>query len=307
VVWVSALPWEQVSLANVFPDVGDFNLILELKFLDLMIYSTHSVAIRPIRRPLTSVQRHSIAAVDLRKDEFFFGTGLVPPDRQLRITRRCLEDDLGADEGSSIEAMANQPIVKAFVRERRDKFEGSSRVEPIESGKEIYVLRHQHEHRGATWHDKSQNIVWLVAYGRHESGVPGDFFPWCKELDKSGVLLPSVQDYEDFYREGNLRLARMLMVEPPLLLKRARESGQEETARIGGLYGTAVSIELADEIEAISVAFDTRSENFYRTLPVILAAFIPNAGLEDWSSLDRMPSRILRDYEIGFSFVGEIP
>lgn len=243
----------------------------------------------------------------LQKQEFFLGTGAIFPDRELRITRRCLRDDLDGGIDADFEAVASHPIVKAFVRERREKFEGSSRVEPLESGKAISVVRHQHEHRGATWHDENHEVIWLVAYGRHQSGMPGDFFPFCKRLDQAGILLPTVEDYEALYRERDLRLARMLVVDPPLLLKRARESGKEEHAQIGGRFGTAVSVEFADEIEAISVAFDTRAENFYKTLPVILAAFVPGASFEDWEGLDQMPARELEGYEIAFSYVGEIP
>jgi hypothetical protein len=292
---------------NVFPNIGYFNPILEIKFQNLMDYKEDSVAIQLPGRPLPSVRLHRIAAVALRKQEFFFGTGAILPDRELRITRRCLRDDLGRGTDADFEGVANHPIVKAFVRERREKFEGSSRVEPLESGKAISVVRHQHEHRGATWHDESHEVVWLVAYGRHASGMPGDFFPFCKGLDQAGALLPAAEDYEDLYRERDLRLARMLLVDPPLLLKRARESGKEEHAQIGGRFGSAVSVEFADEIEAISVAFDTRAENFYKTLPVILAAFVPSAAFEDWESLERMPARELKSHEIAFSYVGEIP
>jgi hypothetical protein len=270
-----------------------------------MIYNNYSVAIRLPERPLPSVPLHRIAAVNLKADEFFFGTGVVLPDRELRITRRCLKDDLGAGETASFEEVRSKPIVKAFLRERRQKFEGSSHVEPLESGKTISVLRHQHEHRGATWRDElHQEVIWLVAYGLHESGMPGDFFPFCKGLDESGVLLPTTEDYEALYREQDLRLARMLQVDPPRLLKRARESGKEERAQIGGRYGTSVSVEIAEDIEAISVAFDTRGESFYRILPVVLAAFVPGG---DWNDLDQMPSRDLEGYEIAFTYVGEIP
>lgn len=300
-------PCDNVACLNVFLLIVHFNPILEIKFQNLMIYTSHSVARRLSSRPVPSVQSHSIAAVKLDKGEFFFGTALVLSDRELRITRRCLRDDLEGSAKDTLENQANHPIVKAFVRERRQKLVGSSFVEPLESGKEISVLRHQHEHRGATWHDKQNDVIWLVAYGRHESGQPGDFFPYCKGLDQADVLLPTAADYDSLFRERDLRLARRLVVDPPLLLKRARESRKEERAQIGGQFGTAVAVEFADDLEAISVAFDTRSESFYATLPVILAAFVPGVSYEDWDSLDRMPRRDLEESEVAFSYVGEIP
>jgi len=282
-----------------------FNPNLEIKFLNLMVYTAYSVALPSPERRLPSVRLHSIAPVST---EYFFGTALVLPDRELRITRRCLAEDLETGADGTFEGVASHPIVKAFARERRDKFAGSGLVEPLDSGRVVSVLRHQHEHRGGTWRDEShEDVIWLVAYGRHESGMPGDFFPYCKGLDHASVLLPTEEDYEALYRDRDLRLARMLTVDPPLLLKRARESGKEERAQVGGRFGTSVAVEIADDLEAISVAFDTRAENFYRTLPVILAAFVPTASFEDWDDLERMPKRDLHDYEIGFSYTGEIP
>jgi hypothetical protein len=246
--------------------------------------------------------------VELRAEDFFLNQALVLPDRQLRITKRCLAEDLGMDADASFEDVSGHPIVKAFLRERRDKYEGSSRIEPLTSGAEVSVLRHQHHHRGGTWRDtKFEDVIWLVAYGHHKSGAEDDFFPWCKELDADGNLLPTASDYESLIEDRSLRLARMLQIQPPILLKKARESGEEEREVIGGVYGTAVSIEFADDIEAISVAFDTRSEDFYRTLPVVLAAFVPTASATEWEDQATMPSRDLESYEVAFSYVGEVP
>jgi hypothetical protein len=237
----------------------------------------------------------------LKEGEFFAGQALLAGDRQLRITRRCIEEDLGSDRKASLEDLAGHPIIKAFIRERRIKVIGTRRVEPLAGGQEVWVLAQGHRHRGGTWHDEEHGVVWLVAYGWHESGSNSDFFPYCKHLDQRGDLMPTAEDYAVLLQEEALHLARQLMVEPPLLLKRARESGREERMTIGGKFGTAIAVEVADDLEAVSVAFDTRTVQVYEHVPAILAAFVPDT---DWEDADRMPSRALEEHEIAFTHLG---
>ena len=88
------------------------------------------------------------------------------------------------------------------------------------------------------------------------------------------------------------------MIDAPLLLKRARETGGEVSGQIGGKFGVGVAIELADEIEEISVAFDLRTLDNRRSIPAILAALEANG---EWEHADEMPSRPLQSYESAYS------
>jgi hypothetical protein len=245
---------------------------------------------------------HSIALViDLQDGEFFQGPALVLSDRLLRVTFRCLEEDLGG--GRALEDLGGVPIVKAFVRERRDKFVGTREVSPLSSGRPVSVLGHGDRHRGGTWHDTENDVVWLLACGEHRSGNSDDFYPYCKELDERGVLLPSEADYEALFRDRDQIFARRLMIEVPLLLKRARErAGEEVTATLGGRFGTGVVVEVASDLEAITVAFDTRTLSVWTYISAILGSLAPG---DDWDQVGEMPSRDLASHEVAYEWVGK--
>jgi hypothetical protein len=89
---------------------------------------------------------------------------------EIRITQRCLEEDLNADGDSSFDAVAGLEIVRALVRERSDKVTGGRQVNPISCGPDVWVVAHGNDHRGATVYDEFEEVVWLVSYHRHRSG-----------------------------------------------------------------------------------------------------------------------------------------
>lgn len=224
------------------------------------------------------------------------------PDRELRVTRRCLEEDLGGKKDGTLEDVAKHPIVRALLRERETKTTGTRQVSQLRSGKEIWVLTQGQRDRGGTWYEADRDIVWLVAAWHHESGSPDDFFPYCRQLDKDGRLSPSQEDYKELLLAQNQWLAARIMIDAPLLRKRARATGEEVSGQIGGKFGVKVAIEVADEIEAISVAFDLRTLQNPRTMNAILAA-IEAEG--EWEDTDRMATRsFLEHYERAFSHTG---
>ena len=237
----------------------------------------------------------STAAGD--ETEFFAGLSLVLPDRELRVTRRCLVEDLGAAEDATLEAVSDLPIVRAFLRERRTKTKGTRRVEPLHSGRQVWVLTQGQRDRGGTWFEANRNITWLVASGYHESGSPNDFYPYCKDLDKNGRLAPSKGDYESLLIDQDARFAARILIEAPILRKKAREAAGEISAQIGGRFGVSVAIEVADDLQEMTVAFDLRSLEVAQHIPAILAALEADG---DWEHADRMPSRALEHYEAAF-------
>ena len=245
---------------------------------------------------------HSIALViELQGGEFFQGPSLVLHDRLLRVTFRCLAEDLDRG-GVALEDLSGEPIVQAFVRERREKFIGTRDVSPLSSGRRVSVLGQGDRHRGGTWHDTEHGVIWLLAYGDHRSGAPNDFYPYCKTLDERGVLLPSEADYEALFRERDQIFARRLMIEAPLLLKRAREHpGEELTATLGGRFGTGVTVEVAEDLEAITVAIDTRSLSVWTYISAILGSLAPADG---WDQVGSMPSRELAGHEVAYEWIG---
>lgn len=218
----------------------------------------------------------------------------------MRITKRCLADDLPRS-AASFEELAGQDIVKAFVRERSKRPYGSRQVTPLTSGMEVWVLAHGNDHRGGTWFDEKERVIWLLAYRRHRSGSPDDFFPHCKELDRRDVLLPTPADYKCLFEDRGTRFAHAVRLEAPLLLKQAREDRREHEILLGGELGARIAIEVAGDLEGTTIAFRTETVIF-DYVPIILAAF---HGDSDWESASAMPSRPLEPGEFAFSHLHE--
>lgn len=214
------------------------------------------------------------------------------------MTKRCLVEDLDGKEDATLEDVAGHPIVRAFLRERRNKTEGTRTIGQLRSGHEVWVLTQGQRDRGGTWFDEARGIVWLVAAGHHESGSPDDFYPYCKGLDKERRLAPSEGDYESLFVEQDARFAARVLIDAPLLRKRAEEENTEVSGSIGGRFGVAVAIEIAEDLQEMTVAFDLRSLGVREYIPAILAALEADA---EWEFAEKMPSRPLEYYEQAFS------
>jgi hypothetical protein len=129
-----------------------------------------------------------------RSSERRLGGAYICKDWELRVTARCLDEDLNASEKAGFDAILGLKIVKAFVKDRASQSTGARQVTPLTCGLRVYRLAYGNDHRGATLHDEVDAVIWLLAYGRHRSGKPGDFFPFCKGLDAEGRLLPTEDD-----------------------------------------------------------------------------------------------------------------
>jgi hypothetical protein len=129
---------------------------------------------------------------------------------ELRVTRRCLEEDLGRDPDSDFAELldkATPEIVTALVKKRCDSPMDRSEIAPLSSGRTVYRLAFGDDHRGGTWHDERFGVVWLLAYRLHRSGKPDDAFPYIKGLDEAGRLLPTEADYKALFDDHGHRAA----------------------------------------------------------------------------------------------------
>lgn len=219
---------------------------------------------------------------------------------ELRVTGRCLEDDLEQPSESDFDEFSGIEIVKALVKDRFDRTHDTRQVSPLTCGKPIWVLSRGNDHRGGTWFDARNRVVWLVAAGRHRSGAPGDFYPYCKQLDADGVLLPTDDDYERLFRDRDRRFAHSIRIEGPLILKQARAAPGEHRVMLGGTHGICIAIEYAEELEAITVAFrlDTLEFDY---VPIVLQAI----QVGKWDPVGAMPSRALESVEYAFELIHE--
>ena len=219
----------------------------------------------------------------------------------LRVTRRWLQDDLSRRVSNDFELESlyeSVEIITALINQRRQTPIGTRQVTPLTTGHEIWVLAYGNNHRGATWHQPSHRVLWLCAYGRHRSGEDDDAFNHFRTLDAAGHLLPTTDDYDDLFRERDERFADLAPGDAKQLLDQARAVPRAAfDGRIGGEHGVAVTVEAADDLEALWVAVDgtTFPPDWVGTL---LAAFAPDAPFSDWEwPLSTFPSRELRDGE----------
>lgn len=235
----------------------------------------------------------------------YVGRAFICADWELRAADRCVTDDLGRPSGTSLEDMHNVEIVKSFVEKRRDRDYDTGKLEPLTSGVEVWILRRGNDHRGATWHDTHEEVIWLLAYRLHRSGQADDFFPWAKQLDKDDRLLPVAADYATMFKERDERFVQALLVEVPLILHEARETPGEHRKRLGGDFFACISVEVDDEIggEAIYIAFKVETVDF-RRVPVILAVFHPVA--DDWALTSALSSRSADPDEVVYTCTREI-
>jgi hypothetical protein len=217
---------------------------------------------------------------------------------ELRITQRCLVEDLNASPEATFEEVRGLEIVRAFVRERTDRTKGNRQISPLTCGCEVWVIAHQHHHRGATWYDEHEDVVWLLAYGRHRSGEDDDFFPFCRALDAEDQLLPTVDDRELMLRERDRRFVEAVRVEAPVILAQARASPGEHQHLLGGDVNAGIAVEVDEDLgaEAITIAFRLDAID-WDYVPIMLAAFSDG----DWQPIHRMPSRDLEAGEVAMT------
>ena len=233
------------------------------------------------------------------------GGSFLCEDYELRITQRCLDEDLAANTTEPFDELAGHEIITAFVKRRRDQPYDTKTVAPLTTGQTVYRLAYGHRHRGATWHDDANGVVWLLAYAHHESGAEGDAFPYFKELDAADRLLPTSDDYELLFRDRDRRFTEVVAAEAAELLAAARaEPGEEHRATIGGQLGMGVVVEVVETLEEVYVAIKMGGLT-QENLPILLAALFPEHDPNAIEGARTMPKRELDEDEIGFRALNE--
>lgn len=233
------------------------------------------------------------------------GGSYLCPQYELRITKRCTGEDLDCSDQDAFEGLAKHEIIVAFINRRRNSPENTRQVTPLSTGKPVYRLAYGERHRGATWHDEANDVVWLLAYARHEFADAGDAFPYFKELDAAGNLLPTEEDYEALFLARDRRFADVVAHEAAQLVEAARASaGHEQHARIAGQLDVGVAIEAAENLEEIYVAVKLRGLT-QENLPILLAAFFPQHAAQDLQNMTSIPGRLLEPDEVGYRVLVE--
>lgn len=222
------------------------------------------------------------------------------PDYELRVTGRCLAEDLNRPAADPFRELASHEIITAFINRRRASPEDTRQVAPLSTGRTVYRLAYGDRHRGATWYDEAHGVVWLLAYAQHEFADAGDAFPYFKELDAADRLLPVAADYEALFVARDARLAEVVAHEGRELLNAGRSAlGTEIRAVIAAQIEIGLAIDAAEDVEEVTVAIKYQGltpEN----LPILLAALFPNASAKDLENPASIAGRSLGNDEIAY-------
>jgi hypothetical protein len=238
---------------------------------------------------------------------FHRGT-LLCAEYELRVTARCLRQDLNEPDPETVELRHAQrhEIVRAFCKQRSDAPTGTRTVGPSAGARTLHRLGHGNDHRGATWFDREHGVVWLCAYGKHRSGEPGDAFRHFQALIETSLIYPDLDDYERLLDDRAERFAALAPDELQELLAAAEEqTGTEVRAVIGGVEELGVAVIVVETLDELFVACSQTALADYTRVTIILTALCPDRAWEEWDFVPALPTRALRPGEICFSIVRE--
>jgi hypothetical protein len=229
-----------------------------------------------------------------------FGSAYLCSEYELRLTRRCLTEDLRASTTAPFDDLRKHEIIKALIKRRRDSPIDSKRVSPLPGDPQVYRLAYGDRRRGATWFDDGNRVVWLLAYAQHEFEGRGDAFPYFKSLHEADRLLPDEADYVALFKDRGSRFAGLAPSEAVLLLEAARaQPGVEQRGVIGGQVGVGVAVEIIETLTETYLAIQLQGLT-PDMLPILLAAFFPTHEFEELETTHQLPTRTLEIGEIAF-------
>jgi hypothetical protein len=192
-------------------------------------------------------------------------------------------------------------IVTGFCNKRRDTPQASKTVGPAAGDKTLYRLAYGHDHRGATWFDESNAVVWLCALALHRSGQKDDAFPYFHGLIQTNCIYPSPKDYESLEDDRARRFAELAGFDARALLARAEAThDQEVRGIIGGEVEVGVAVWVVQTHAELFVVFSAETVTDVNRIVLILAAFAPGRRFDDWRPETAVPSRDLREGEVCF-------
>lgn len=224
---------------------------------------------------------------------YFHRGSCISKTHELRITRRCLVEDLELPADTAFVNAQSVDIVHAFASQRADEAVGTRTIGPEAGDRTLYRLGHGNDHRGATWHDPQENVVWLCAYRLHRSGEAADAFPYFRDLMQRSQMMPTADDYERLFTDRSRRFVETVRQDAEELLQHARaDPGRERRGRLGGEEYAGVVVEVVDTLEETYVAFSVVGMDHRRVL-IVLTAFFPNATFGDWELANALPTRSL--------------
>lgn len=245
----------------------------------------------------------ALATIGKRRSSRSAVTDARPLAWALRITHRCLTEDLGQPVDGPADAAANtdrHPIVHAFLTERGQTTHGPDPLKCAwEMGAPVFTIHHGTS-RGATWHHEALNVVWLLGIADAHN------YDHLCDLAASDRLMPVPADVERLVADQAPTFARALIEEVPALIELARASaGQIIEGTIAGSVSVRLRMDPDGRAPLLTVAIDQRLRPDSVRLPGgwlarLAMSFFPDTPLEEFSWVTVLGSQPLRDSEIAF-------
>lgn len=181
----------------------------------------------------------------------------------LRITKRCLVEDLGVPANClslPVEDIGHE-VAQAFALKRAKGGQAGERFVLPKSGPIAEKLRWTERWRGATWYDRRFNVIWLIGAGWHEGGSRADVYKRIAALDEDDRLFPTQEDYEALHKiRAEILVHDILHETVPTLLTEAHLAAPAEVSTvIGGTIPVSIAVEGVDsQYEVIWTAISHR-------------------------------------------------
>lgn len=174
----------------------------------------------------------------------------------LRITQRCMVEDLHLAADIHFWDAMSHPIVKGFVAKRQQVPISSKTVGSNCGARTLYHLGVGNDHRGATWHDTKNQVVWLCAYGLHRSGESNDAFQVFRILLENNNMYPITADYRRLIVDHQHRFTEMALVHAGALREAAMSHpGIIQKGVLGYRVPVRIVLDVSSEIADLTIAF----------------------------------------------------
>lgn len=222
------------------------------------------------------------------------------PAHQLRITHRCLLEDLGftADDlERPLDELATRAsdaakFVRTFIEKRGIDPVDEDSIEGLATGRiPMHPLRRGERIRGLTWHDRDANVVWLVAaHFAHRSGERGDSYAYFRGL-RAGQLLPEEVDYLRFREQQAIRAADAILdYIDPALRSALADPNQEVRLDVGGVPVRVLVTRATPPPPRLKVAVSMRrTESGFEPPPWWIPAILARCYRRPFGGWDDLP------------------
>ncbi|MDO8717011.1 MAG: hypothetical protein Q7J73_09450 [Dehalococcoidales bacterium] len=197
----------------------------------------------------------------------------------------------------------SHPIVKAFVAKRSNSvFSGKTVVS--ESGERtLYHLGVGNDHRGATWHDASNGVVWLCGYGLHRSGQPLDAFQRFRRLLEQDRMHPAGADFQRLVYDRRVRFLETAEAHAITLRQAAiSHPGIIQEGVLGHRVPVRAVVYVSPGIADLTIAFSSTGLN-RQNIAFIVGCFAPEQEVTLKDPSDTFDAKPLLDSEIAFQII----